>query len=68
MRNIGLMVFTMISPKTEKQKTEKEVMPRVQLAPGRQQAVMNLLKMVRGQMGVNQLQLANVQAVHDKAH
>lgn len=67
MRNIGLMVITMISPKTEKQKTEKQVVPVVIMAGGQQQAVMNLLKMVRVQTVVSHLQLASVQAVHDKA-
>lgn len=67
MRNIGLMVITMISPKTEKKKTEKPVVPGVIMASG-QQAVMNLLKMVRVQTAISQQQLASVQAVHGKAH
>lgn len=69
MRNIGLMVITVISPKTEKKKAEKQEMPGVIMAPGQQQAVMNLLKMVRVQTVVGQQQqLADIQAVHDKAH
>lgn len=67
MRNIGLMVITMISPKTEKKKTEKPVVPGVKMAAG-QQAVMNLLKMVRVQTANSLQQLASVQAVQGKAH
>lgn len=68
MRNIGLMIITMISPKTENKKTQKRAVPVVIMAPGQQQAVMNLLKMVRVQTVVSQQQLASVQAVHGKAH
>ncbi len=71
MRNIGLMIITMISPKTEnkkKNKTQKPVVPVVIMALGQQQAVMNLLEMVRVQTVVSQWQLAGVQAVYGKAH
>lgn len=68
MRNIGLMVIKMISPQTEKQKTQKPVVPVVIMALGQRPAVRNLLKMVRVQMVVSQQQLASAQAVHGKAH
>lgn len=67
MRNTGLMVFMVMSLKLEKQKTEKQEIPMVIMALDHQQAVMNLLKMVREQMMMSQQQLANVQAVHSKA-
>lgn len=67
MRNTGLMVFMVMSLKLEKQKTEKQEIPMVIMALDHQQAVMNLLKMVRVQMMMSQQQLANVQAVHSKA-
>lgn len=66
MKNTGLMVNTMISPKTEKQKTKKQVMGI--MAMGQQQAVMNLQQMVTMQAVVSQHQLASLQVVHDKAH
>lgn len=68
MRNFGLMVITMISPQTEKEKTEKLVVPVVIKARGQQQEVMNLLKMVRVQTAVSHLQPESVQVVHDMAH
>lgn len=69
MTNIGLMVITMISrkpkPKNKKnKKRQKREVPAVKMAPGQQQAVMNLLKMVRVQTAVNQQQLAGIQVVH----
>lgn len=60
------MVIMMISPKTEKPKTEKQVV--VIMATGQQQAVMNLLKVVSAQAAVSQQQLASVQVMRDKAH
>lgn len=66
MRNSGLMIVMMLSPKTEKQKTQSHV--TVRMAKGQQQAVMKLLKMVSMQVAVSQRQLARVQVVHDKAH
>lgn len=67
MRNIGLMVITMISPKTEKNKTQKQVMPVVIMAARQQQQA--VMKMVRVQTVVSQKQqLANVQAVNGMAH
>lgn len=67
MWNTGLMVFMVMFLKLEKQKTEKQEIPMVIMALDHQQAVMNLLKMVRVQMMMSQQQLANVQAVHSKA-